>query len=427
MSDAELTPMTPLNYLKIFFRRKNMILIPAIIGLVGGICAGLLLPKKYKSSTVLLVEEGKSDNPLFDKLAVATTVSQRLTTIRESMLGWNSLVKLVKRLKMDKDIQNAQQFEQLIMRIRNSIKISLRGQNIIDLSYVNKDPEMAKDVVENITSIFIERNLQIQNQDTSDAIAFIEKELKVYRGKIKSAEIAQLRDKLNTLLVDSTEQHPEVKQLREQIAAKEEELRKEQLEYTEDASLDASTTNPLIEEIKKTLDKIDGGKQAASFSGADTGIAKVMLIDKLDKVMGQDININEELYNRLLQRLETAKITQRLQSSKEGTRYTVLDPPRLPLAPFFPNMTLISLAGLIAGIALGAGRVFGAEFLDKSFIDVEEANQFFGQPLLGAISKITTEEAIRKAREKTVWVYSLVLVGSVIVIIIAKALTMFSS
>ena len=88
MSDFEEqeSSVNPMNYLKIFFRRKELLIIPAIIGLILGICAGIILPKKFQSSTILLVEEGKTDNPLFDQLAVSTTVGQRMNAIRESML-----------------------------------------------------------------------------------------------------------------------------------------------------------------------------------------------------------------------------------------------------------------------------------------------------------------------------------------------------
>jgi len=105
------------GYIKIFFRRKELIIIPAFIGLVLGMCAGIILPKKYKSETIILVHEGKTDNPLFDKIAVSTTVEQRLATIRESMLGWNSLVELVKRLDLDKKVKSQQSKAKI--RIRN--------------------------------------------------------------------------------------------------------------------------------------------------------------------------------------------------------------------------------------------------------------------------------------------------------------------
>src|SRR5437870_7964146 len=116
---------SPMNYLKIFFRRKELFIVPLYVGLILGICAGILLPKKYQSSTIILVEEGKTDNPLFNNLAVSTNVTQRMTTIQESMLGWNSLLKLVKRLNMDKDVKTPRDLEKLILDIRKNITIRL--------------------------------------------------------------------------------------------------------------------------------------------------------------------------------------------------------------------------------------------------------------------------------------------------------------
>jgi len=224
MTEPQQETFPILSYLKIFFRRKEMIIIPAIIGLVGGVCAGIVMPKRYLSSTTILVKEGKSDNPLFKEIAISTTVRQRLNTIKESMLGWNSLVQLIKRLKLDEKIKTQKQFEDLIDHIRDQITIKLQGTNIIRLSYVGDHPVHTQAVVKNITDIFIEQNKEIQDKETADAIAFIEAQLQVYKGKIKSAEIARLEDRLNELLVDSTEKHPTVKQLREQIALKKSEF-----------------------------------------------------------------------------------------------------------------------------------------------------------------------------------------------------------
>lgn len=428
MSQNREQDLSPMNYLKIFFRRKEYFIIPVFVGLILGICASIILPKKFQSSTILLIEDGKSDNPLFEQLAVSTTVTQRLTTIRESMLGWNSLVTLVKRLELDKGIKTPQEFEKLILKIREDIVIKLRGRNIIDLSYIGDTPETTQAIVKNITEIFIERNVDIQNQETADAILFIEEQLKVYRGKIKSAEIVELQDALDELLVDSTEKHPRVKKLRNEIKAKQDELERENLEFSENALLDSGTTKPIIEEIRRALDNVDGG-MAPVVSGKpgqgtmDKDTYKLLLIDKLDNVLARDVAVNNQIYNTLLQRAETAKITQRLQSSKEGTRYTVLDPPRLPLKPIKPNKTLVTIAGVFAGIMFGAVLVFALEFLDKSFIDVEEANRFFGTPLLGAISRINTETSLRKQRERLSWLYSLVLLGGIIAIVVTTALS----
>lgn len=422
MSESDRGPVAPVEYLKIFFRRKWLFVIPMFAGLIFGVCAGILLPKKYISSTIILVEEGKTDNPLFNNLAVSTTVAQRMSSIRESMLGWNSLLELVKRLHLDKGVRTPREFESLMVSIRSSIMIRPRSQNVIELNYVGGNAVETQAVVKNITEIFIERNINSQNQETEEAIKFIEEQLKVYKGKIMSAEIAKLQDKLNALLTDSTEEHPTVKELRELVKHKKADLEAEHLEFTEGDRLKVESTNPLINEIKKKLDTFQttgAASSGAAATGADTDLYKIVLMDKLDNVAARDVTVNESIYNMLLQRLETAKITKRLQSSKEGTKYTILDPPRVPLRPFQPNKFLAAMIGLFFGILAGAGLVAVTEFLDTSFLDVQEAKEYLGEPLLGAISKIRTIDSVREEKERQRWYTGLTLTSGIMAVILA--------
>jgi len=427
MKEFDASSISLLSYLKIFFRRKELLIVPAFAGLILGICTGIILPPKYKSETIILVQESKSDNPLFSQLAVSTTISQRMAGLKESILGWNSLVELVKRLNLDTGVRNKQEYEQLIRTLKKNIQLKLRGSNIINLAYVGQNAEMTQAVVETITRIFIDQNVRVQNNETANAITFIEEQLKVYKGKIKSAEIAKLQEQLDNLLVDSTEKHPLVKRLQDQIEAKKEALRAENLEYIKDINLEKDTTNPIIENIKNALDSIESISKPANATTdgkIDTSAQLTLNLD-LQKVLARDAGVNENIYSTLLQRLETAKITQRLQASKEGTQYTILEPARIPLAPYQPNKLLVALVGLFLGVLTGIGLVIGAEFLDKSFIDVEEAKNFLGVPLLGAISKINTTDSIYMEREKERWMYVTTVAVGVIVVVVTVALSSF--
>lgn len=413
---------SPIGYLKIFFRRKELIVIPAFIGLIAGICAGIVMPKQYKASTVILVQEGKTDNPLFNNLAVSTTVQERLVGIRESILGWNSLVEVVKRLNLDRDVKNKEDFEKLILGLKDKIKIQLRGGNILYLTYAGSKPEITQAIVQNITDIFISQNVEAQNRETADAITFIEEQLHVYLGKIKSAEIAKLEEQLKFLLVDSTEKHPLVKELKKQIDAKKEELREQNLEYTESAGISEQNTKPMIDEIRRALDALESKNMNQNIVNQKDNNVTVNVGVDLQKVLARDVGVNEEIYNRLLQRIETAKITQRLQSSKEGTYYKIIDPPRIPLKPFKPNRILIAFVGLFLGLISGVGLVIAFEFLDNSFIDVEEAKEYLGVTLFGAISKINTPETVRKEKEQKRWLYSLTFIMGIIMVILTVTL-----
>jgi uncharacterized protein involved in exopolysaccharide biosynthesis len=428
MENQEFTKYrSPLDYFKIIFRRKWLFITPIFFGLVISIILCFLLPPTYRSSTVILVEEEKIINPLIQGLAVSTSVAQRMRTLKEQILSWRSLVELVKKLNLDKDVRNQAQFEKLIARLRKNIVVQMRGPNLIKLSYFGKEPQITQLITQTITDIFIKENMRSQTKETDVAIEFIKDQLQVYKRKIKEAEIAKMEDKLKDLLIDSTEEHPLVKEYRQKIAAAKKELETGDYEVTETEQPIASPVyESLKEELDKTLNKdknINGAALAYAFDNNDssndpnTAIYKLLLMDKLDSVLARDMRVNENIYNMLLQKLETAKITQRLEASKEGTRYTIIDPARLPLEPVKPNKILVIFLGLFFGGFAGTGMVFAREFMDQSFLDIEDAKQSLELPVLGAISRLTTQEEINKEKSKKRTVITLALVSSIVLII----------
>ncbi|MBU2541272.1 MAG: hypothetical protein KJ593_05160 [Candidatus Omnitrophica bacterium] len=427
----------PADYLKILFRRKWLFITPIFAGLVISITLAFTLPPTYESSTVILVEEEKIINPLIQGLAVSTSVAQRMRTLREQILSWSSLVELAKKLDLAKNVKNQLEYENLIKSLRNNILVQMRGPNIIRLAYFGKEPEETQLIAKTITDVFIEKNVQSQSKETDVAIEFIKDQLRIYKRKIKETEIASLEDQLKKLLGDSTEQHPMVKDLRQKIQALNQELNSGGYEV---GDIEKPVTNPVYEALKEEIDKVTGDSLSsigatayASNDAANEGesardsIYKLLLMDKIDSVLARDIRVNENIYNMLLQKLETAKITQRLEVSKEGTRYTILDPPRLPLQPSKPKKILVIFLGLFFGGMAGTGLVLGREFMDKSFLDIEDAKSNLELPILGAISRLTTQEEIDKEKRKKKMIIIIGLVVSALLIIISMFMAFFRS
>ena len=96
MEQASIRQLHPIDYLKIVFRRKWLLILPVVIGIIGGLTAGNVLPKIYEASALVLVEEGKVINPLIQGIAVSTSVAQRLSMLREQILGWDRVMQLIK-------------------------------------------------------------------------------------------------------------------------------------------------------------------------------------------------------------------------------------------------------------------------------------------------------------------------------------------
>ncbi len=422
------TEKKPLDYLKLIFRRKWLIIIPALIGIMGGVVAANTLPKMYTASTLILIEEGRVINPLFQGLAVSTSVAQRLAVLREQILGWDRINQLISKLNLSRDVKTQQQFEDLVLRLRKSIVVRLMGKDVIRISYEGPDPVEAMNIVQTITDIFIAENLKQQNSETENAITFINDQLALYQKKLKQGEIAAMEEKLNALLLDSTEKHPVVKELRQNIAAAKAEMDKGI--YTVDAgaiSKDDAEMKDLKNELKSMRKELatsslaadKGGENRAKLAAAtNEKLYKLLLLDKMQQVATQDTTVNQKLYNELLQRLETAKITQRLEASKEGTRYTILDPARLPLKPTKPNKLFVLLAGLAFGACAGLAFVFTVEMFDHSFLGVDEAKSYIESPLLGAIPKIVTMSDLKAQKVHNTRIAGLSVVTGVVLLVV---------
>jgi len=407
----------PMVYLKIFFRRKWLIITPAFMGVVLGIAACFIIPPTYESNTLIIVEEEKIINPLIQGLAVSTSASQRMTAIKERILGWNSLMELSKKLNLTSGSQTQAQLEKSISGLRNNISVTMRDPNLVRISYRGRDPKQTQLITQSLTDILVEENIRSQTRETDVAISFIQEQLGVYKRKIKESEIGQLEEQLKNLLVDSTEEHPLVKELRGKIASAKKELESGNFKV---ATSEHPIAGPAYEGLKTELDKVISKETAINSPGAtNTSIYKILLTDKLDSAMGRDISVNENIYNILLQKLETAKITQRLEASKEGTRYNIVEPPHVPLAPIKPNKIQLILLGLFLGAASGVGLVIGRDFMDHSFLDIEDAKNNLELPILGAISRLTTQEEVDTGKIKQKKLIKLVLNSSLALIIVA--------
>jgi uncharacterized protein involved in exopolysaccharide biosynthesis len=418
----------PLDYLKIIFRRKWLLVIPVVLGIIGGIIYGNVLPKIYKASTLILVEEGRTINPLIQGLAVSTSTAQRLVVLHQKILSWERISQLIEKLNLAKNVRSQAEFENLVKSLRKKIRVKLSKHNVVSISYEDENNVQAQNVVKTITDIFIAENLRQQQRETDVAISFINDQLALYQKKLKQSEIAAMEDELNKLLVDSTEKHPMVIELRKNITAAKRELEKG--DYTIHSS-STTESDPDLKALKEELSQMrqelatsgldtqDGGISRAKLSSAtNEKLYKLLLLDRVDKVEARDAGVNQKLYNELLERLETAKITQSLEASKEGTRYTVLDPARLPLKPVKPNKLFILLMGTFFGVCAGTGLVFSVEMFDHSFLGVDEAKRYLDLPIFGAIPKIITQDDIKVQRIRWIKIASLSIITGVVLIAI---------
>jgi polysaccharide chain length determinant protein (PEP-CTERM system associated) len=200
--------------------------------------------------------------------------------------------------------------------------------------------------------------------------------------------------KLDALLIDSTEDHPGVIKLRQEIellSAQVEGQKKKRVEMRD------YELSPMLREIEADIAESETDLRQLELKEEEFGRWVTAYRKKLQSLpeerlrklkLIRDYTVDMNIYSLLKQKRETALLTQRLDIDEKGTRFQLLDPPQMPLGPIRPNVAIIMLLGIVMGVCMGGGLIFASEFADHSFRDITEARRYLDMPILGSISYI---------------------------------------
>ena len=111
-------------------------------------------------------------------------------------------------------------------------------------------------------------------------------------------------------------------------------------------------------------------------------------------------------YDDLLKKKLDAEVSQNLEKRQKGEQFQILDPAALPLEPFTPNRPMVFGIAFAAALLVGFGGAIGFELLNPTLRGRRDFQHFFQVPVLASIPIIRdTEYEARKNRQKTV-IYS---------------------
>ena len=121
-------------------------------------------------------------------------------------------------------------------------------------------------------------------------------------------------------------------------------------------------------------------------------------------------------YDELVARNLQAQSTETLERKQKGSKFKIVDPARLPDKPFKPNFLKIFLAAVAIGLGLGLGTTLALDFVDTSFKDPLDLEEYVGVPVVCAVAYIeSAEEAAAKKKRFLLSVVLLTLFGLALV------------
>lgn len=511
-------------YLELIRRRHMQFLLPLLAGwlMVWGL--SWILPPRYKSTTLILVEQ-----PQVPKAYVVSNISDSIEDLLQSMQqqieSRTRLLLIINSLHLYQSKHHPLAPDEKVRRMIKDIDIDLvRDQNTgainaFEISYTAPTPKLAQQVTSDLTNMFIDDNQRTLEQQSEATTRFMEQQLasaqaslaqqeaqvqefqSTHQGELPSQEASNLQilsglqsqlaneqDALNT----ATQQHIYYQSLLDQyrsmhatppgpdgaptgLALIDQQLVSMRAQL---ADLLTRYTNlyPAVVNLKSQIARTEAlrkqmaaqlaahptGKQAGSSAADEEGLtASAPLLQLQSQLKANQTEIRdrqqeieslkariatyqarlnaepesqEQLanltrgyeqsqanYNDLLKKRNDSQMATSMEQMQEGERFTVLDPPSLPLKAEFPNRLKFCAMGLGAGLGLGLIFAGSLEFLDDRLYRDREIEQMLPAAVLSEIPEIQSARDVRRARWRLAFgwvtamvVFAVILAGSVL-------------
>jgi polysaccharide biosynthesis transport protein len=222
-------------------------------------------------------------------------------------------------------------------------------------------------------------------------------------------QLEKMRAQLTELSSHYTDNYPDVQQLKSQIA-KTEKIRSNLIaELKKSASKDDSgtaaheiadpTQNPQLIQLQGQLHsteiEIQNREQAlvalnARIGQYQTRINQEPASEQQLAELTRGYEQSKANYDDLLKKENESRMATNMEELQQGERFTIIDPPSLPLKPVFPNRLKMCGLGCVVGIFLGALLVGILEFLDDRMHGDKEIKKLLPTAIISEVPEILT-------------------------------------
>ncbi|CAH9018320.1 GumC family protein [Candidatus Nitrosacidococcus sp. I8] len=398
---------------------------------------GLL--KSYSLAKRVFQELELADHPLFAKK-------------EPSLIG--QLKGFIKNLGKEKDADEEKDedlaTEKLVTEFQEGFTIApVKSSRLVEVYYDSPDPKLSTQVASALSQAFINTSLERRYEASAYARDFLKDRLLQIKARLEEAEEKLVEYGNSHEIIDVGENQSQVANELQKITlslalARESRAKTEatyqQMLKTNDKGLSRILQDPMIRDLQESLAKIENEyaenlniykpdypkmvqlrKQAdklkeqiqesvqdiRSAITADRGEAIVLeqtLEEKSQEikaeikdlarrniqyqVLKREADTSRQLYEGLLQRYKEVGVSGGIGSNN----ISVVDPPKIPIDPYKPKITLNTLLAMFLGLFGGIGLAFLFEHLDDTLKHSEEIEKALGLHTLGIIPLINTKE-----------------------------------
>ncbi len=212
-------------YLAAARHRRSWLIAAFVFGLVLTGALAVLLPSKFRSAGTILIEQQEMPQELV-RSTVTSYADERVQVISKRVMTTETLLNIIHRYDLYPSERSSWTREALLKQMQKDIGLRMISADVIDprsghptsatiafeVSYTSVNPDVAAKVANELTTLYLNENLNNRTQLARDAASFLEAE-----GDRLNHRIGELEAQLATFKDKHFHQLPELTQLNMQL------------------------------------------------------------------------------------------------------------------------------------------------------------------------------------------------------------------
>ncbi len=183
---------TPVEYLRLLWRRRYFILTPFVIAGAALCWAVHGLPNIYESATMIIVVPPRVSTNYVQPVN-QVDVNSRLSTIQKQVTSRTELQRIINRFGLYKEmIERATPVELVIDEMQRHIFVRSQststGTNAFTISFQGPDPRAARDVTAELAARFIDANSDETRREAYTTIGQLEEQIETVKAQLEQIE-----------------------------------------------------------------------------------------------------------------------------------------------------------------------------------------------------------------------------------------------
>jgi polysaccharide chain length determinant protein (PEP-CTERM system associated) len=176
-------------------------------------------PDVYTSRTRIFVNTASILKPLLKGLAVEQDVKTEFEVVKQTLTTRANLEKVARMTDLDLFATTPEQMQRLLDGLRSRTTIQTDGRALLSISYSDRDPLLARDVVQALSKVFIETNLGASREEIEEAQHFLDRQIAQYERTLEAAEarLAKFREERLSVLPDQQNYQFRVDEIRNDL------------------------------------------------------------------------------------------------------------------------------------------------------------------------------------------------------------------